>query len=568
MAKKSIAQLKADLAAAKAQAAAATKKYQNTKSYDPNFAEIKADNDGAINDLNKAQAALDAVKTPDQKTSSATKRPSITSDNEPALSKISVQLDQARKDFGAADLMMRSHSTSSPEFIQAQADKSAAQTKISDLNSQIVSIQRTQDAKDAAAKVTETQAKIDRAKALGDDTTSLQNDLDKASAAQAEAESKAKTGTPELRYGPSGESLVPGSAAYNASTNKTPNIKTTFDTTAGAKGSQGAKGSKGKINTPPSADQAHALAEQWLLGKAGSGNMGGYAIQMGLVNSDPSLKEVFYNDVYLPIMNGKQPVDIAKFKSDVLNSKWYSSYIGPARTAEAAKYNDPATWQASVASATGIIQRQALSLGYDLSIDQLSSLADQALHKTGGSAEAIAGLPLEEIKLQIASVGKFNSAGGLAAAGVADLKSNVASYGIAHLYTQDQLNSIQDKIEKGTLDKNTVMNEFKSKAISAYQSLAPQINAGLTVEDVISPYKTLYGTTLELDPKTADVSDPNFTGKIFMQDPTDPTKQILKPLWQYQADLKKDPRWAYTDNARADLSSVGLKVAQNLGLAY
>jgi hypothetical protein len=289
---------------------------------------------------------------------------------------------------------------------------------------------------------------------------------------------------------------------------------------------------------------------------------------MSLINSDESLKTLFYNDVYLPILNGKDPVDAAKFKADFQNTNWFKSYAEPAREAQAIKNADPATWKVSLSAATDLINREALAAGYTITPEQAASLAEIALNKSGGLAKDIAGLTLTDIQTQLKNVGKINISGGQAATDVSTLKAFAGDYAVAHLYNEATLTGWADQIAKGKTTLAAVEKQIKDTAASSYSALAPQINAGLTVKSIISPYTQLYGTTLEVDPNAQDLSDPTFANTIFTKDAKDPNVQVLKPLWQYQSDLKKDPRWAYTDNARQSIDSVAHNVLKDMGLKY
>jgi hypothetical protein len=327
------------------------------------------------------------------------------------------------------------------------------------------------------------------------------------------------------------------------------------------------KSNNGTVTTASQAkvDAAHAQAEAALVAMNAGGQ---YAIQMGLINSDASLKALFYKDVYLPILNGKQPVTTGQFQADLINSTWYKTYDANTRQAQVAQYGDAATWtNKTVPSAQQIVKDQALAAGYNLTSDQLDTLTTYALNTAGGKAENITGLALTQLKRQIANTGKFNPTGGAAATGIANIKSTLADYGVAHLYSDEQIQGFQNKIEQGTLTLDSVTQMAKNNAKSAYGAFADQIDNGFSVKDIVSPYLNLYGKTLELDPNAQDISDPNFAKNLFSIDPKT-GQQTAKPLWQYQVDLKKDPRWAYTDNARADLDSTGREVLKNLGLAY
>ncbi|MEV7908575.1 hypothetical protein, partial [Streptomyces anulatus] len=45
-------------------------------------------------------------------------------------------------------------------------------------------------------------------------------------------------------------------------------------------------------------------------------------------------------------------------------------------------------------------------------------------------------------------------------------------------------------------------------------------------------------------------------------------KQASVPLWEFERQLKKDPRWQQTNNARRDLNAVAHEVAKNFGFQW
>jgi hypothetical protein len=327
-----------------------------------------------------------------------------------------------------------------------------------------------------------------------------------------------------------------------------------------------------KVNTPPPAagvkltpEQAHDRA---IAALQASGNMGEFAVQMGLINSDDSLKALFYKDIYDPIMAGKDPVSVDLFKAHLINTEWYKSITPNARTAEAIRLGDAPAWKESMAAASGLIKDNALALGYDISDDQITKLADLVLHKSGGKAENVSGLTLDFLKKQVTSIGKINFAGGTAATGLSSLKTFAADYGVSQLYSEATLKDMQDRIEKGTLTQAAAELAIKNSAKSIYNALAPQIDAGFTTSSILSPYKQLYGQILEKDPNAIALSDTQFMSNIFAKDTKDPNIQTLKPLWQYQQDLKNDPSWAYTKNAKDSIDSTAHSILTSLGLTW
>jgi len=43
-------------------------------------------------------------------------------------------------------------------------------------------------------------------------------------------------------------------------------------------------------------------------------------------------------------------------------------------------------------------------------------------------------------------------------------------------------------------------------------------------------------------------------------------KPATKPLWQFEQELRKDPRWNYTNNAQQSLMNTARQVLQDFGL--
>ena len=44
-------------------------------------------------------------------------------------------------------------------------------------------------------------------------------------------------------------------------------------------------------------------------------------------------------------------------------------------------------------------------------------------------------------------------------------------------------------------------------------------------------------------------------------------KPSVKPLWQFEKELRSTPEWGYTNNARDTIDSLSLKVMRDWGLA-
>ena len=71
---------------------------------------------------------------------------------------------------------------------------------------------------------------------------------------------------------------------------------------------------------------------------------------------------------------------------------------------------------------------------------------------------------------------------------------------------------------------------------------------------------------LELHPPRIDLFDHLNIGAL--NNKNDNGVSGVKPIWQFENELRKDPRWFKTNNAREGLMTVAHKVAQDLGVLF
>jgi hypothetical protein len=151
---------------------------------------------------------------------------------------------------------------------------------------------------------------------------------------------------------------------------------------------------------------------------------------------------------------------------------------------------------------------------------------------------------------------------GAVAEQMASLKQSAAAYGIQ--YNDDWYRTSILNVLKGKADVETYNQQIKDLAKSQYPTLAAQIDAGYTVQSIASPYISTMSQILELNPGEITLYDD--TIRKALTGINDQNQPSLKPLWEFERDLKKDERWRYTKNAEQDLMGTGIKLLRNFGL--
>lgn len=150
----------------------------------------------------------------------------------------------------------------------------------------------------------------------------------------------------------------------------------------------------------------------------------------------------------------------------------------------------------------------------------------------------------------------------------AQLKQMAQAYGQSYSDTQymDWVGQIMR--QNGNVDINHMNNWFKRVAISSFPGLKDQIDAGMTVQDIAQPYIQSMAQTLEVPQTEINVLDPTIRKALTTFSPNDlsgPKQQTAMPLWQFEQQLKNDPRWDKTKNAAQTAYETAAQVGRDFG---
>jgi cell division protein ZapA (FtsZ GTPase activity inhibitor) len=166
------------------------------------------------------------------------------------------------------------------------------------------------------------------------------------------------------------------------------------------------------------------------------------------------------------------------------------------------------------------------------------------------------------IKPQIARSGKIDFTKGSAAEQLNTLKELAGSYGMQ--YDQGWYNTAATNVLTGKDDIETYKQYVKEQAKSKFPTLVAQLDQGFTVRQLASPYIQTMSNILEIDPNTIGLNDVYVNQALTGLNAEG--KPSTKPLWQFEQDLRKDPRWNFTKNAQDSLMNTTRKVLQDFGL--
>lgn len=200
------------------------------------------------------------------------------------------------------------------------------------------------------------------------------------------------------------------------------------------------------------------------------------------------------------------------------------------------------------------ITDRALALGVTLAEKDVDEIVNNAL-AMGISASSSLVDGLIRAKLTYSPTVAL---GGAAGGALSQLKKTAAANGIdfdTQFGTQAQ--TWLSKILQGE-SPDTFENVIRETAAAGLpDNVKSLLKLGVNLDTVYAPYKNIMASVLEVNPETINLNDKTLRSAI------GPDKEMT--LYDWERSLRKDPRWQYTNNARQEVSSIGLNVLQQLG---
>lgn len=110
--------------------------------------------------------------------------------------------------------------------------------------------------------------------------------------------------------------------------------------------------------------------------------------------------------------------------------------------------------------------------------------------------------------------------------------------------------------------------DIRNKAASKYYSFADQIKAGQNVMDLAQPYISSVANILELPATDVGLNNKWVNKAMTSKVAAGQQPGTQYPIWQFENDLRSDPLWKKTNNARETMFGIAHQVAKDFGVAY
>lgn len=274
-----------------------------------------------------------------------------------------------------------------------------------------------------------------------------------------------------------------------------------------------------------------------------------YGWAYGFLNGNKELKGLF-----------KQAVDGSwapeKFQAELRDTAWWKKTSNTARQAQVLEKTDPASWTAQVNATTIQVQQLAAQMGAAIPQSKLKGIVDSVL-KTGMEEGQI-----RDALGQYVTFTKDGTLKGEAGMHEFTMKQYAAQMGV-DIGEQAIKNQAQLVVRKMATTQD-FESQIREQAKSAFPGYGEQIDAGMTMKDIATPYQQLMSKELELPESPLGLMDPSIRSALNGLDKDGKPAGMNLP--DFQNMLRNDPRWRSTQGAQDQAMAVGHTVLRDMGI--
>jgi hypothetical protein len=278
-----------------------------------------------------------------------------------------------------------------------------------------------------------------------------------------------------------------------------------------------------------------------------------YGFVMALFNSSQELKKLFNTAI-------KKGYTADKFQAELRDTKWWKTRSQDERDFLTLKYGDPATANAKL-SAAKISARQ---LGNSMGIQETAFTKDK-MDQVAYNMVA-KGWTESQARYYLGQYVTFQNDNRQGEGGETIDKLHALSYSMGIKMSGSWYADSARAIVRGVATEQDMEDKIRKQAKALFPQWSKQIDAGQSVSDLASPYFQSMANILELPAGSINLYDPTVRKALQYKDKTG--VNTVKPIWQFENDLRKDPRWNKTQNAQDSMMQTAHKVLADFGVAY
>lgn len=278
-----------------------------------------------------------------------------------------------------------------------------------------------------------------------------------------------------------------------------------------------------------------------------------YGFVEALLDSNKELRNLFNKAV-----KGQWTAD--KFQAELRDTKWFKTHSASEREFLTLKFGDPKSAKQKLDQAYVKVRQMAAQLGLVESPSLLKKMNSWAYNVVAKGWDE--GMLRNEIG-KFVYFGKALQGEG----GEVQMKLKELAYDMGVTMSGSWYADKSRNVIRGLATVQDYEDEIRRQAKAMYPQFSKQIDAGQTVAEIASPYLQSMQNILEVPVGGISIQDK--TIKSALQNKNKLTGQTeIMPLWQFENQLRSDPRWKKTQNAQNSMMQVAHQVLSDFGVAY
>ena len=247
--------------------------------------------------------------------------------------------------------------------------------------------------------------------------------------------------------------------------------------------------------------------------------------------------------------------DIDGMTAAVMQSNFYRNNNATARARLQAKESQPGVYTDGLDKYRLETRKRLVNAGLKMDAKLFDGLATKAYDS---------GMSEDQLKELIVNSNLVTGYGGQVLGDTSALKTYANSFGVGKYLNDQYWNQKSQDLFLGRTTTEDIEDEVRKLAASAFPGYADQINAGVSVDSLASAYKGAMASVLERDADSITFEDPRLRAALQYVDKDG--KPAVKPLWQFERELRMTPEWELTNNARTTVDNLAYKVLNDMGL--
>jgi hypothetical protein len=247
--------------------------------------------------------------------------------------------------------------------------------------------------------------------------------------------------------------------------------------------------------------------------------------------------------------------DFDGMNAAILASNFYRNNNATARTRLQAKTSQPGVYADGLDKYQLQTRKSLVNSGLKMDNKLFMGLATKAYDS---------GMSEDQLKELIVNSGLVTGYGGEVLGDTSAMKSYANSFGVGKYLDDKYWAQKSQDLFLGRTTTEDIEDEVRNLAASAFPGYADQIKAGISVDSLASAYKGAIASVLEKDADSITFDNPQLRAALQYVDKDG--KPAVKPLWQFERELRMTPEWELTNNARTTVDNLAYKVMSDWGL--